>query len=96
MFHHPCGGGNSGGPRQYAGGPRPFTVSAPLPRSPPRSYGIISGSDGVIADGSGEVARVFIAMIDKVLLPGTRPTCHQRNPATKECGPAPCMAAGHR
>ena len=47
----------------------------------------ITASDGVtIADGTGEVANVVIAdiqadngvihVIDKVLLPGTRPACH--------------------
>ena len=46
-----------------------------------------SGSDGVmIADGTGEMANVIIAnimadngvihVVDKVLLPGTRPACH--------------------
>lgn len=48
---------------------------------------ITAGSDGVmIADGTGEMANVVIAdikadngvihVIDKVLLPGTRPACH--------------------
>ncbi|WP_133488010.1 fasciclin domain-containing protein [Aliiroseovarius marinus] len=48
---------------------------------------ITAGSDGVmIADGTGEMANVIIAdimadngvihVIDKVLLPGTRPACH--------------------
>ncbi|MFY0662859.1 MAG: fasciclin domain-containing protein [Shimia sp.] len=48
---------------------------------------ITSGADGVmIADGTGEMANVVIAnieadngvihVVDKVLLPGTRPTCH--------------------
>ena len=48
---------------------------------------ITAGSGGVtIADGTGEVANVIIAdiqadngvihVIDKVLLPGTRPACH--------------------
>ena len=48
---------------------------------------ITSGSDGVmIADGTGETANVVIAnieadngvihVVDKVLLPGTRPNCH--------------------
>ncbi len=48
---------------------------------------ITSGSDGVmIADGTGEMANVVIAnieadngvihVVDKVLLPGTRPDCH--------------------
>ena len=48
---------------------------------------ITAGSDGVtIADGTGDVANVIIAdiqadngvihVIDKVLLPGTRPACH--------------------
>jgi uncharacterized surface protein with fasciclin (FAS1) repeats len=48
---------------------------------------IIKGADGVtIADGTGEVATVVVAdiqasngvihVIDKVLLPGTRPACH--------------------
>ncbi|SHL82820.1 Uncaracterized surface protein containing fasciclin (FAS1) repeats [Roseovarius marisflavi] len=48
---------------------------------------ITKSSDGVtIADGTGEVANVIIAdikadngvihVIDKVLLPGTRPACH--------------------
>lgn len=48
---------------------------------------ITSGPDGVtIADGSGEMATVVVAnieadngvihVIDKVLLPGTRPACH--------------------
>ncbi|WP_299428003.1 fasciclin domain-containing protein [uncultured Shimia sp.] len=48
---------------------------------------ITSGSDGVmIADGTGEMANVVIAnieadngvihVVDKVLLPGTRPNCH--------------------
>jgi len=48
---------------------------------------ITKGSDGVsIADGTGETANVVIAnikadngvihVIDKVLLPGTRPACH--------------------
>lgn len=48
---------------------------------------ITKGSDGVmIADGTGEMANVVIAdikadngvihVIDKVLLPGTRPACH--------------------
>jgi len=48
---------------------------------------ITSSSDGVmIADGTGEMANVIIAnieadngvihVIDKVLLPGTRPACH--------------------
>ncbi len=48
---------------------------------------ITKGADGVtIADGTGEMANVIIAdikadngvihVIDKVLLPGTRPACH--------------------
>jgi uncharacterized surface protein with fasciclin (FAS1) repeats len=48
---------------------------------------ITAGADGVtIADGTGDVANVIIAdivadngvihVIDKVLLPGTRPACH--------------------
>lgn len=48
---------------------------------------VTAGSDGVmIADGTGEMATVIIAdiiadngvihVIDKVLLPGTRPACH--------------------
>ncbi len=48
---------------------------------------ITKGSDGVmISDGSGSMANVIIAdimadngvihVIDKVLLPGTRPACH--------------------
>ena len=48
---------------------------------------ITAGSDGVmIADGTGEMANVIIAdiqadngvihVVDKVLLPGTRPACH--------------------
>jgi uncharacterized surface protein with fasciclin (FAS1) repeats len=48
---------------------------------------ITKGADGVtIADGTGEVATVVVAdiqasngvihVIDKVLLPGTRPACH--------------------
>ena len=48
---------------------------------------ITSGPDGVmIADGTGEMANVVIAnieadngvihVVDKVLLPGTRPNCH--------------------
>ena len=48
---------------------------------------ITKGADGVmIADGTGEIANVIIAdikadngvihVIDKVLLPGTRPACH--------------------
>lgn len=48
---------------------------------------ITAGSDGVmIADGTGDMANVVIAdiqadngvihVIDKVLLPGTRPACH--------------------
>lgn len=48
---------------------------------------ITAGSDGVmIADGTGEVANVVVAdiiadngvihVVDKVLLPGTRPACH--------------------
>lgn len=48
---------------------------------------ITAGSDGVkIADGTGEMANVVIAdimadngvihVVDKVLLPGTRPACH--------------------
>lgn len=48
---------------------------------------ITAGKDGVaIADGTGEVANVVIAdimadngvihVVDKVLLPGTRPACH--------------------
>jgi uncharacterized surface protein with fasciclin (FAS1) repeats len=48
---------------------------------------ITVGADGVtIADGTGEVANVIIAdivadngvihVVDKVLLPGTRPACH--------------------
>ena len=48
---------------------------------------ITAGNDGVmIADGTGEMANVIIAdimadngvihVIDKVLLPGTRPACH--------------------
>ena len=48
---------------------------------------ITAGADGVmIADGTGEMANVIIAdiqadngvihVIDKVLLPGTRPACH--------------------
>ena len=48
---------------------------------------ITKGSDGVtIADGTGDVANVIIAnieadngvihVVDKVLLPGTRPDCH--------------------
>jgi len=48
---------------------------------------ITSGSDGVmIADGTGDMANVVIAnieadngvihVVDKVLLPGTRPDCH--------------------
>ena len=52
---------------------------------------ITKGAGGVtIADGTGEVATVIIAdimadngvihAIDKVLLPGTRPACHQDGP----------------
>ena len=48
---------------------------------------ITSGTDGVkIADGTGQIANVVIAdiqadngvihVVDKVLLPGTRPACH--------------------
>ena len=48
---------------------------------------ITSGADGVkIADGTGQIANVVIAdiqadngvihVVDKVLLPGTRPACH--------------------
>ena len=48
---------------------------------------ITAGSDGVkIADGTGEFATVIVAdivadngvihVVDKVLLPGTRPACH--------------------
>lgn len=48
---------------------------------------ITAGADGVtIADGTGDVANVIIAdimadngvihVVDKVLLPGTRPACH--------------------
>ena len=48
---------------------------------------ITAGSDGVmVADGSGQMANVVIAdimadngvihVVDKVLLPGTRPDCH--------------------
>jgi len=48
---------------------------------------ITAGASGVaIADGSGETANVIIAdikadngvihVVDKVLLPGTRPACH--------------------
>ena len=48
---------------------------------------ITAGNDGVkIADGSGQMANVIIAdiqaengvihVVDKVLLPGTRPACH--------------------
>ena len=48
---------------------------------------ITKGGDGVtIADGTGDVANVVIAnieadngvihVVDKVLLPGTRPDCH--------------------
>jgi uncharacterized surface protein with fasciclin (FAS1) repeats len=48
---------------------------------------ITAGSDGVmIADGTGDMAKVVIAdiqadngvihVVDKVLLPGTRPACH--------------------
>ena len=48
---------------------------------------ITAGADGVnIADGTGQMANVIIAdikadngvihVVDKVLLPGTRPACH--------------------